>query len=113
HVLRRLLADDEQGEPELRGVLLACPTADPLHARVVRHVPLAVEYPAALDLPAAAGVVDVVQAVAGELVDQCHVRPPLVSIVTRTAAGARLFLVVRACAQIPAAQRGAGVSGAK
>src|SRR5436190_11607136 len=77
-VLRRLLAEEEQRDPELGGVLLMCATADTLDARVIRHVPavLSLEDLPAFDLPALPCVLDIVQALANELIRKSHRRPP-------------------------------------
>src|SRR5688500_12288731 len=68
-VLGRLLAQVEEGDPELRGVLLLGSAADPLHAGIIGHLLfLLVEHLAALDLEAAAAVLDIVEAAADERV---------------------------------------------
>src|SRR5262249_56256804 len=63
HVLRRRLPDVEERNPELGGVLARRSAADSLHTGIIGDVRAILEYFAALNLPAQAGINDVVQAI--------------------------------------------------
>src|SRR5262245_47980659 len=81
HVLGRLLADDEERQPELGRVLFSGAATDPLDAAVVRDVPALLaddlEDLTAFDLPALRDVLDVVQTFPDQLVlDRCHLHSP-------------------------------------
>src|SRR5262249_23047897 len=76
-VLGRLLADEEERQPELGGVLFCCAAAHTLDAAVVRDVLAAlagaVEDLAPFDLPALRDILDVVQALPDQLIcDRRH-----------------------------------------
>src|SRR5271156_1247735 len=60
YVLRRICAEEKERDPKLGGVLLLCSAADALHARIVGDVLAVFQHPAALDLPASAGIVGTV-----------------------------------------------------
>src|ERR1700693_1719917 len=63
-VLGWLPTEEEECKPQLGSVLLRRSAAHPLHAGVVRDVLAILEHLAAFDLPADAGIVCVVQAIA-------------------------------------------------
>ena len=68
NVLRRLLVEKEQRQPQLRGVLLLRAATHPLHAGIVGDVFLSFQYCAAFDLPKSGDVIYIIQALSIECV---------------------------------------------